>query len=438
MTMSEDLSSKTCLVYDTNGANVETARRLAKDFGRVLYSCNFHRGFDRLPEAAPGMGIEEIEWVNDPLRFFDLVDLWVFPDCSDIGLQDVIEHLDGRRVWGSRKGSIIEHTRRSFLELVEQVGLKAPKWEEVRGLTELKFHLENYPKGCYVKCSFWRGSCETHHHINAELSRTWFTHLEREMGPLVEEVPFIIIEPIDAVTEIGYDGYCVDGQFPVTSMQGIEGKDKTYIGTVTPWSDLPDQVREVNNAFADYLRSVNYRNRWSTEIRVSENGDFFFLDPTCRIPSPAGESQLANEENTGEIYWEGAVGNLVEPVYKSKFAVQVVIEHEDEMCEWRPVEVPDEIRDRVFLKYACKVDGRHWIPPQTHDEIVGWIVGLADTIQEAIGRVQEVADALEGQSLKISTESLADSLKAVEKQEEAGIEFTDQPVPEPSTVIDKT
>ena len=77
-----------------------------------------------------------------------------------------------------------------------------------------------------------------------------------------------------------------------------------------------------------------------------------------RIPSPAGEAQLANEENTGVIYWEGAQGNLVQPIYRKQFTVQVVIKHEDEMSEWRPVEVLAEVKNRVFLKYACQA-GRH-------------------------------------------------------------------------------
>lgn len=430
-----DLSSRSCLVFDTGGANVSTALRLSREFGRVYYSTKFSRGFDRLPEACPGMGFKEIEWLYDP--FSVKPDIWVFPDCFDAGLQLYLEEK-GERVWGSRNGSVLEHKRKFFLDKVKEFGLETPDYAEFIGLTNLKYWLANYlsDKGeCFVKCSYWRGSVETHHHINMELSRTWFTHLEKELGGLVEQVPFVIIEPVDSVTEVGYDGYCIDGAFPDTSMQGIEGKDKTYIGTVTDWDELPEQVRQVNDAFRGYLRNANYRNRWSTEIRITDGDGFFFLDPTCRIPSPAGESQLANETNTGEIYWHGATGELVQPVYRKQFAVQLVIEHEDEMCDWRPVEVPEERKDQVFLKYACKVDGTFWIPPQTHDSICGWVVGIGDSIQEAIDEATDTAKALQSQSLKINPESLAESLKAVQEQEKAGIEFTSEPVPEPESVV---
>lgn len=426
-----DLSNKTCLVVDTGGQNVATALRLAKEFGAVAYTCQFHRGFDRLPEACPGMGFDEIEWVYDEWSYQP--DLYVFPDCSHMTLQ---AHLisKGLPVWGSVGASWLEHKRKLFLETVERAGLPVPKWEHIIGLTSLKEYLSSHPE-VFVKCSYWRGSCETHHHLTMDLSQAWLVGLERELGGLREEVPFVVIPAIEAVVEQGYDGYCIDGAFPAQSLQGIETKDRAYIGAVTDYAKLPEPVRKVNEAFGPILKDYGYRNRWSTEIRVTEGGGFFFLDPTCRIPSPAGEAQLANEENTGEIYWEGAQGNLVEPKYRKPFAVQVVIEHEEEMCEWRPVWVPEEVNDKVFLKYPCKVGRLNWIPPQHHDSIVGWVVGLGDSIEAAIKDCQETADKLSGQCLKINPESLSDSLKAVSKQEEAGLEFTDQPVPKPESVI---
>lgn len=428
-----DLSNRSALVVDTGGANVATALRLAEDFGHVYYCTNFHRGFDQLPEAAPGMGFDEIEWVWD--EFSVEPDLYVFPDCSHVDLQN---HLinSGKRVWGSVEGSWLELKRKLFLEAVSNLGLPVPKYQPVRGISNLTLYLQEHPD-VFVKCSYWRGSCETHHHITMEMSESWLVHLAKEFGGLKEKILFIVIEPIDAFSEMGYDGYCVLGKFPDLSMMGIETKDKSYIGTVTKYEDLPEPVRAVNEAFSAYLKQVGYRNRWSTEIRVTSDHVFYFLDPTCRIPSPAGEAQLANEENTGQIYWEGASGNLVEPQYKKKFSVQVVINHEDEMCEWRPVDVPQPIASKVFLKYPCKVYDLYWIPPQKHDDIIGWIVGLGDTIEDAITDVEKTAEVLDGQNLKINVDSLADSLKAVQEQEKHGIEFTDQPVPEPESVVEK-
>lgn len=431
--MSNDLSNRSALVCDNSGANVETALRLSKEFGKVYYTTNFHRGFDKLSEAAPGMGFDEIEWVYD--MWMVKPDLYVFPDCSDMALQEHLEE-SGNLVWGSRQASWLELKRVKFLETLKKVGLKVPEYATVTGVDNLRKLLESSDDEVYVKCSYWRGSCETHHHINMTLSSSWLMNLEKQFGGLRNRVPFVILEPIDAISEIGYDGYCVDGEFPAVSMMGIECKDKSYIGTVKLYADLPEPVKEVNEAFSPILKEYRYRNRFSTEIRVTESGEFYFLDPTMRLPSPAGESQLANEKNTGEIYWEGAAGNLVQPQYRNEFAVQVVMHHEEDMGEWRPLTIPKQYRRNVFLKYACKNDEEYWITPQCHDDIVGWVVGLGDTIEDAIDEAKEVAEALEGQSLKISTDGLMDSLKAVQSQEDSGLPFTDAPIPEPESVID--
>ena len=248
-----DLSSHSALVVDTGGQNVETALRLAKDFGKVYYCANFHRGFDRLPEAAPGMGFKEIEWVYD--EFSVEPDLYVFPDCTHMALQTWLVE-QGKRVWGSRQASWLEHKRVKFLETVQNLGLSVPNWVQVNGLSELCNYLEDHPD-VYVKCSYWRGSCETHHHISMPMSQSWLNHLERELGGLKEEVPFVVLESIDAISEIGYDGYCIDGQYPNLSMKGIETKDRSYIGAVTKYEDLEEPIRKVNEAFCPNLARLS-------------------------------------------------------------------------------------------------------------------------------------------------------------------------------------
>lgn len=183
-----DLSSKSALVVDTGGANVGTALRLARDFGKVYYCTNFHRGFDRLAEAAPGMGFSEIEWITNQFEYRP--DLYVYPDCAHADEQEFLVQ-SGARVWGSGHGSDLENKRKFFLDTVSQVGLQIPKFNQVMGLTNLRAYLSDHPD-FYVKCSYWRGSCETHHHINMDLSASWFVHLEKELGGLKEQVPFIV------------------------------------------------------------------------------------------------------------------------------------------------------------------------------------------------------------------------------------------------------
>ncbi len=55
-----------------------------------------------------------------------------------------------------------------------------------------------------------------------------------KLGPLAADFPFLCDAPIDAVVETGIDEFCIDGKWPEVVVQGIEAKDKAYIGAVTP------------------------------------------------------------------------------------------------------------------------------------------------------------------------------------------------------------
>jgi hypothetical protein len=256
-----------------------------------------------------------------------------------------------------------------------------------------------------------------------------------KLGPAKEVVPFIVCEPVESELEVGYDGYCVDGRFPSIGMQGYEIKDKGFIASVQQYVDLPKEVTVVNEAFAPFLKDFRYRNFWSTEIRVNK-GEPYFIDPCCRCPSPGTEIQLELYDNWGEIIWEGSQGNLVDPNPVAKFAVEAIICHNEDRKGWRSIEVPDEIRQWVKLYNVCKIEGNYHIPPsEPHVPEIGAVVGIGDTIQEAIDHLHEVAEELKDQPVAIRTESLYDALKEVQEAEKKGLEFTEQEVPKPETAL---
>lgn len=433
-----DLSSRSVLVFD-HGLFLETAIRLSREFGKVYYCTPWHSGFPRLKDAVVGDGFDEIEWLDD---IFDVrPDLYVFPDVYHSALQLSLEE-NGRRVWGSRAADAIELKRGLFLRILAEVGLEVPKYETIVGLSELRDYLAHNPD-CYVKISKFRGSMETFHHVNMALSGPILDGMAQEFGPWQEDVIFTIVQPIESSSEIGYDGYCVGGEFPSVSLYGLEVKDKAYIGSVKKYSELPEAAQAVNSAMAQILKDYRYANWWSTEIRVTDDGKAFFIDPTCRQPCPPGESELELYENLGEIMWEGGSGNLVDPEITNQFSVQVLIKHTreeyhtKEESQWRTLQIPESVRQWVKIRYASKNDDTYSICPVAKGSSIGWVVGVGDTIENAIEHAMDTCSELEGQQLQLHTEALADALKAVKESEESGIEFTDQPVPEPQTVIEK-
>src|SRR6266571_7384231 len=100
--MSDDLSTKSALVYDTGGLFLSLAFRLSKDFGRVSYYTPNTSPFPLPYLSVLGDGFDEIRRVpdywNEPHP-----DVVVFPDIGEGHLQRALV-AQGRRVWGSRLG----------------------------------------------------------------------------------------------------------------------------------------------------------------------------------------------------------------------------------------------------------------------------------------------------------------------------------------------
>jgi hypothetical protein len=427
-----DLSQKTALVFD-HGNYLETAIALSKGFGKVLYHVPWEFGTSHLNDAMVGEGFDEIEVCPDPFDpdVLSKIDICVFPDVQHGGLQLLLESL-GKRVWGSRKADRLELDREFLKEHQAKIGMDVPPHDVVVGMKELERYLIDHDgEELYIKVSKYRGSWETKKFTKLSLIRGWLDIKRIEFNAAQNDVPFVIEKKINAKVEVGGDMICIDGRIPSIVMHGPEIKNKAYIGVVTPYDKLPDEIKEANEFVMPFMRKERFRNFWTMEMR-----DTYLTDPTCRMPSPAGEAQMANYKNLCEIIWEGAAGELVEPETRFKYVVQVMVEHDDNPRGGRVVEIPDSIRDCVFISNACKMDGLYHLVPQPEpcDESFGWVLGMGDTIQEAVDHCKEVAEKLKDQPVTVHLEALVDAVQAVQEEEDAGIDFAKQ-VPEPADVL---
>lgn len=428
-----DLSSKVACVVD-HGLFVELALRLARDFGKVYYTVpSWERGFPLINDAIIGNGFEDIEWVDEIWDVIDQVDLFVFPDVMHSGLQRHLEAM-GKRVWGSRRGDRLE-VRRAYLKKVqEELGMHHPKYEIVRGMDNLRAHLRGV-NDKYIKLSKYRGMMETFHHVNYTESEPLLDQFTVKFGSVKNEVPFLVEDPVHTDIEVGYDGYCIDGEFPSFGIQGYEIKDKCLIASVQKYDEIPEEITIVNKVLAPKLKEFGYRNFWSTEIRVAQ-GNSYLIDPCCRCPSPCTEIQLELWENLSEIIWEGAAGNLVNQLPAAKFGVEAIIDHNGDEHAWRNLQVPPKIRRWVKLYNVCQVDGIYAVPPFPHScDAIGAIVGIGDTISQAIEELWKHVEAIKDQPVRVHMESLYDGIEEVHKAQKKGLEFTDKPVPEPESVL---
>lgn len=436
-TTMKDTSDITAIVVD-NGLNIPLAQKLAPQVKRLLYYSPWVRAFPVLNEAIIGDGFEGVERVDSIFDHIKEADLFIFPDIYRSELQKYLEE-QGHIVWGSRDADSLEIYRNNFLGVLEKTGLKVPNFERFTGLSTLRAALANR-ENVYIKISKYRGMMETCHWRDWRHDDGLLDQLAVKLGPAQDTFPFLVFDAIETDLELGGDTYCIDGTFPSTMLNGIECKDKGYLGAVTPRGEMPQQIQDVLDAFGPVLVDYRMRNFWSMEVRV-KGDDAYFIDPTPRMPCPAGGAQLELYENLADIIWHGSNGELVEPKMTAKFGAEAVLTSKG-TPSWDVVDFDEELRPYVKCGFCCEIDGRLCFPPlpalpgDVRGAEIGYLVATGDTIAETIETLKKRAEMLPD-GVGACTTALFDLLKEAQSAESQGIEFSDQKVPDPTTALNE-
>jgi hypothetical protein len=280
-----------------------------------------------------------------------------------------------------------------------------------------------------VKVNRFRRDMETFHHLDEAHSLAEFTRLATNFGGLAENVVFVVQEPIKDVEEVGYDGYSVDGQFPNKSFFGFEKKNELYLGAWLHDTQLPKQVRVVNEAITPLLEEIGYRNFTATEIRGK-----FFTDPTFRMAGQTQEHYLETCTNLPEIIVEGAEGRLVQPQFAAKFAAEATMHYTTKADDWKVLRVPEDSRRWFKFYHYAEDDGLIHFPPRQSDE-VGVVLGNGNTVEEAIDHLKENFEVMKNEPVAIELGGFADLIQEIEEAQAKGIKFSDQPLPDPAVAI---
>ena len=417
------LQNKTCLVCDL-GLWPELALRLSRDFSRTFYYAPWRSAFPRQADASAGEGLSDVRRVYDLYDVLDDIDLWVFPDIGFADMQQWLRRR-GHRVWGAGASEALELDRVYTRRLQQRLGVAAPPSRCVVGVHALAAELAATSDE-WVKLSLWRGDMETWHHERPWLSEVYLDDLERRLGPLADSTEFIVEGNVEGV-ELAYDGWAVDGAFPPSSLFGYEVKDRGYVGAVKDYAALPESLRSVNDAFAPVLAEGQCRSFASFELRLTPDGEAVLIDPCMRCGSPPFQASMELWDNLAEVFWEGAAGNLIPGVATAKYAALAVLRSPWAAGNWMPLGIPPEVRRWVKLANLTAIRGRPYCVPVRSDvpevTALGAVVGLGDTLAEALERAQDVADVLEGPQLEVTVASLEDAQEAIEAGKALGVAF---------------
>lgn len=417
-----------------HGLFLPVALRLARDAARVSYWTPCERDFPTCHDDI-GDGFPNLQRVDSIWENRDEVDCFVFPDIGFVEEQLLAKEM-GYPVWGTMGGCELEVKRGLFLKTLEDIGLPVPEHSVVRGIANLKAYLKD-KEDRYIKVSGIRGDWETFHWRSWKEDENELDAKSVRLGPFRELVDFYVFTPIDADIEDGCDSWCVAGQFPELVIHGVEAKDKAFVGTFQRFDDLPEELRKVSEAIGPVLADYGYQGCFSTEVRITDSGESYFIDPTCRFGSPPSQVMCEMLGNFTEVIWGGANGELVEAEPAAKFGVQALTSMKGSHRNWGYLKVDDELGRWLKCGKCMFCEDLLCFPPdhESTSSDVGWLTGIGDSMEEAIKHLKHNIELLPDGASCDATQ-LCELLEEIQKAEEKGMEFTDQPVPGPESVIE--
>ena len=426
-----NLKNVKVLVID-EGNSVELAVKLVPYFKEVFYCTTFEDAFPGIQKAFIGYGVDGVQLIHcevfahyDEKTDYNYDDIGLFI-CTDVYSGDLQQHLveDGKNVFGCRLGEELELDRVYFKKMLKKLGLPVGEYEVLKGLDKLDEFLQTAKGTYYVKISEYRGIKETFKFDNYKEDMSILWRLKQKLGYVRNLITFVADKKIDSLVESGIDTWYIDGNHPNIAFYGYELKDELYVIKAETWSKIPKCLTEINDKFAKIFEDYGCRGSISTEVRLMKDKTNYFIDPCMRQPSPPGECIYDMIENTDEIFFFGAKGKIVEPILKFKYGVIAYIYSgwsEENPCA---VSFPKEIRQFVKLKHCCKIDGVYNILPQyPPTDQIGAVIGLGNTLDEAIEQCKKNAEQVSGTEIEIKTDRFADVMEVIEKGRSIGIDF---------------
>ena len=402
--MAERLDNKSILIYD-HGYHPGLAMTLAESYGHVYYHVPSESSLPTMNLGKLGTGISDIDVIDNIFPVLDKIDMAVFTDIGEGKTQDWLRK-QGMRVWGAGSGGErLERDRVWTKKRMTSLGLPVGPYEVVKGITALRAYLQAHDNQV-VKLSNWRGHWETTTALKYWLIQSDLNNLQHDITPWEESTEFVVEEMIDGI-EAGVDTFIVNGQIPELVLTGIEAKDEGYVMKFVKYANLHPAVTQFTTAMQSYFAEVGYCGFFSDETRITKQQVGYTIDPTCRVPEPPGSAIQLLYHNLPIVMWEGAGGQLVEPIPAAPYGVEIVIKSETAATQCQPIRFSRKYAKFIKLHNCCKVGNQWYIIPQAIGACeIGAVIGLGSSVKAAFEMAKEVAASIEGPHIKVADGSI--------------------------------
>ncbi len=414
------------------GLTIELARLLARDLdGEVGYFSPWVSSFAEPKATMLGTGLEDegVKRVDFPWSLFDSPDepdIWVFPDLYFTDWQQHLRAM-GKNVWGSGAGELLELDRWKLHETLKTADQLLPRIESVTGLAALESELRSSvsrDERRFIKLSqYFRGASETYEAKAWPASRAWFEDLAHTVGPAGDKLRFMLQEPIagDSV-EPGIDLLVLNGQVVSPYLLGYEDKDSGLISKVV--TTIPDcMVAPVTAVAMAIYEDQPYTNTLSGEMRVTETGECYFIDATCRMPRPGDGAHLKLTRNFARVVDDAARSISAQHEYSATFCCQVMLSSPWAKEHPMHVRFPEELRDNILLYYFYRDDdGEYWTLPHNVEQVVS-VVTTGDDLEKVKQQCLDIAKEIEGDQLIFKHDVFEQIEEMIEKGQGYGVDW---------------
>lgn len=411
---------KAVVIDNIGGLYLPIALNLSKYFD-VYYHSITQSPFPRMSYCEVGTGLEGITIITDFWSNINNFDVFIFPDiyCKDWAfyLRSI-----GKKVWGGSPSEDLEINRKFFKECLSSNKMDVAPTKYIMGIKALGLYLKNISDK-WIKVSYYRGDMETFHHINWRQSEVWLNSLSNSLGPLGEELEFMVEDSIDSIAEIGGDGYVVNGENPDSFLWGLEVKDLGYLGKASKYSDMPQPITQIYEQFRPTLQKYNDTGFYSTEIRVGEDGKNYFTDPCMRAGSPPSNVYMEMITNWDEIIIGGVNGEVVEPRFKGAYGVEIILKSGECQTEYMPVSFDEKYKDNIKLKGNFILNGRNYVIPLNqagiHMEEFGSVVVIGDNVDKIVNEAIDIANSIDCYGLNFAENALDKAKESLNRVEQS-------------------